>query len=155
VFLVVIGHFEAPLLEGGSVMKSRIAVIPASNHLSNKLRMISDSLVKEFNSAGHSAFLVRADETGLSTYDFLVICSEPVGMGSKLGVKIADLLGGSSLIGKRCSAVMVKSGLLPLKALSRLMAALESEGLVVTMGEVVSDTKHAVEIARNTPVIRG
>ena len=142
-------------LSGKIVMKIRIGVLQASRRPSKTLVEISRAIVDEYNSSGFQASLARGDEIGLSTYDFLVICSQPAGLGGKLDNKISDLLGGNNLIGKRCLAVMVKSGLRPGKALARLMAELEGEGLVVTMAEIVSDKKGAADTARNAPVIRG
>jgi hypothetical protein len=87
---------------------------------------------------------------------FIAVISEPKGLGSALGEKIrTELAQCQSLVGKRAMALMVKSGFLPSKALSRLMKAMEKEGMVVTMGDVVASAAEAIAVANGAPVAKG
>jgi hypothetical protein len=134
----------------------RIAVVAISEKKSETLRTRARVIVREFSMMGHLAELFEAVDSRLSTYDFLVICSEPSGLGSGIGTRLSmQLSNGGNLVGKRSMALIVKSGLFSRKALSILMRSLEKEGMVVTMGEVVANDGESVAAARGAPLMRG
>lgn len=134
----------------------RVAVVAVSEKKSEKLRKIARAIAREFTMMGHVSELFENVDFRLSTYDFMVICSEPSGLGSGIGPKLGtQLSSGGNLVGKRSMAILSKSGFFPRKALGLLMRSLEKEGMVVTMGEVVASDGEAVEAARSAPLIRG
>jgi len=134
----------------------RIAVVAVSERKSEKLRKLARATAREFSLSGHLSELFESVDSRLCTYDFLVVCSEPSGLGSEIGSKLSmQLSNGGNLVGKRSMALLVKSGFFPGKALAKLMRALEKEGMIVTMGEVVARDSEAVEAARSAPLLRG
>ena len=134
----------------------RIAVVAVSERKSERLRKMARATAREFSASGHLSELFESVDSRLCTYDFLVVCSEPKGLGSEIGSKLSmQLSNGGNLVGKRSMALLVKSGLFPGKALAKLMKALEKEGMVVTMGEVVARDSEAVEAVRSAPLLRG
>lgn len=134
----------------------RIAVVAVGDKKTEKLRTRARAVVREFSMSGHLAEYFEAVESRIASYDFVVVCSEPVGMGKSIGTKIGvQLSGGGNLVGKRSMALLVKSGLFPQKSLAILMRSMEKEGMIVTMGEVVASDGEAVAAAQEAPLIRG
>ncbi len=134
----------------------RIAVVAVSDKRSEALRRRAATAVREFSMAGHVTEVFESVDTRLSSYDFILVCSEPSSLMGNIGSKIPEQLPrGGSLLGKRAMALVVKSGLAPAKALSRLMTAMEKEGMVVTMGEIVSSDSEVVAAVREAPLTRG
>ena len=92
----------------------------------------------------------------LSMFDFIVLCSEPSGFMGKISSKIhTSLSGNCNLSGKRSLAVLLRGGLASGKALAALMNAMEREGMLVVMGELVSNAQEAAKTARDAPLVRG
>ncbi|HWR11591.1 MAG TPA: hypothetical protein VN445_07210 [Rectinemataceae bacterium] len=134
----------------------RIAVVAVSDKKSEKLQKLARAVSREFSLMGHVSDFLEAVDFRLSTYDFLVICSEPSGLGSGIGKKLGEQLSnGGNLVGKRSMSLLLKSGLLPQKALAIMMKTLEKEGMIVTMGEVVANDGESIAAAREAPLIRG
>lgn len=133
-----------------------IAVVAISEKTSSRLRKIADAVAGEFRAMGHDVELFGGLDSRLSMLDFLVICSEPRGIGSDIGTKLSEQLArGGRLTGKRSMALLVRSGLFPQKALGKLMTAVEKEGLIVTMGEIVANERDSAAAARDAPLVRG
>jgi len=134
----------------------RIAVVAISEKKTDRLLKLARAASREFSLMGHVSDFFEAVDYRLSTYDFLVVCSEPSGLGSGIGKKLGEQLSsGGNLVGKRTMALLVKSGLLPQKALAVMMTSLEKEGMIVTMGEVVANDGESVAAAREAPLLRG
>lgn len=134
----------------------RIAVVAVSDKRSETLRRRAATAVREFSMAGHVTEMFESVDTRLSSYDFILVCSEPAGLFGDIGRKLAEQLPrGGSLLGRRSMALCVRSGLAPAKALSRLMTAMEKEGMVVTTGELVSSDSEVVAAVREAPLTRG
>jgi len=134
----------------------RIAVIAASEKRTERLTRCAQALSRQFSVEGHVSDFFTTTDSRFSTYDYLVVCSEPSGAGSAMGKKLGEQLSqGGNLVGKRSMAILVKSGLLPRKALANMMKILEKEGMVVTMAEVVANEAESAAAAREAPLIRG
>ena len=134
----------------------RIAVVAASEKRSEKLTRCAQALSRQFSAEGHVSDFSTTADSRFSTYDFLVVCSEPAGAGSAMGRKLGEQLSqGGNLVGKRSMAILVKSGLFPRKALANMMRILEKEGMVVTMAEVVANEAESAAAARDAPLMRG
>lgn len=134
----------------------RIAVIAASEKRSQRLTRCAQALSRQFSVQGHVSDFYATPDSRFSTYDFLVVCSEPSGTGSAMGKKLGEQLAqAGNLVGKRSMAILVKSGLLPRKALANMMKILEKEGMVVTMAEIVANEAESAAAAREAPLVRG
>jgi len=123
-----------------------------SNKLSQPAEAIRNALVE----LGNEVALVSDSPYSLSAYDFLIFMTESKSMFGGLLVSVPQKLARQEgLIGKRCLAMVRKSGMRAGYTLRKFMGALEHEGLVVVEGELFSDVRAAVQIARNAPLRRG
>ncbi|MCE1195130.1 hypothetical protein LWX53_01340 [bacterium] len=133
----------------------RIAVVALSEKKSESLLRHSRAVAREFTMMGNVADSFEAGDSRVSSYDFIVVCSEAAGLVGKIGPKFAEQLARcGNLVGRRSMALLVKAGLFPGKALSSMMRALEKEGMVVTMAEIVSGEGEAAAAAREAPLTR-
>lgn len=114
------------------------------------------NLAKGLESSGHMVDTIdQRSDARISAYDFVVVLSEPVGIGAKLPSRIPEFLSGAGTVaGKRAMAVLKKKGFMSGKALAKLMGMLEAEGMVVTAGEIVSKPEESLAAARGAPVAR-
>jgi len=134
----------------------RVAVIAASDRQSDKLRKTTRVVLGELASLGHEAELFSSADTRISYFNYIIVCSEPKGMGKALGPRLKEKLSsGGNLVGKRSMALLLKSGFMSQKALGILMAAMEGQGMIVTMGEVAASDAEAAAAVRQAPIVRG
>ncbi|MCX7026276.1 MAG: hypothetical protein NT061_02030 [Spirochaetes bacterium] len=114
------------------------------------------AVLGELASLGHEGELFSQADTRVSYFDYIIACSEPEGIGKALGQRLEEKLSsGGNLTGKRSMALLLKSGLRSHKALALLMAAMEKQGMVVTMGEIASADSEAAAAVHEAPIIRG
>ncbi|HNX72635.1 MAG TPA: hypothetical protein PK759_02940 [Spirochaetales bacterium] len=133
----------------------RVAVVAISDRNSSKLRSIAGACVATLKAQGHDTELFFNLDPRVSYFDFVVFCSEPKGLGSSTGTLLAHQLDfASGLEGKRSAAVMVRSGLASGKALQKLMATLENQGLRIVQSQIVSNTSQVPVIMKETPIER-
>lgn len=133
-----------------------VSVVAISDRKSERLKSMAKAVADEFARLGHSVELMDTPDYRLASSLYIAVISEPKGLGSSLGDKLRiELARCQSLSGKRAMALMVKSGFFPAKALGRLMKAMEKEGMVVTMGDVVASPSEAVAVASGAPVVKG
>lgn len=122
--------------------------------LSNIAQGISDSLTR----LGHSVEL--SDRRGntrsrIVAFEYIFIVSEPIGLGSKLPARLREFLAQDSGIGgKRSTAVLRRTGLLPSKALRRLVGAMEGEGMVVNFDALAANAIDGAIAAETAPLER-
>jgi len=134
----------------------RVAVIAVSDRQSDRLRKTARAVLGALASLGHEGELFSQADTRVSYFDYIIVCSEPSGMGRSLGPKLKErLASGGNLQGKRSMALLLKAGLMPHRALTLLMATMESQGMVVTMGELAVSEAEAVAAIREAPIVRG
>jgi hypothetical protein len=137
-------------------MRVALVYFPAKG--SDAIAPIAKAMARAFEAAGHFTDLAeaRSDESPrLTGYDYIVIGTESAGAFGKIPEGIPQLLAqAGTLTGKRSMAFFRKSGLRPEKALARLMKAMESEGMVVSSAEIVTNEATAAEAAREAPVER-
>ena len=134
----------------------RVAVIAVSDRQSDRLRKTARSILGELASLGHEGELFSQADTRVSYFDYIIVCSEPAGLGKSLGPRLKDrLTSGGNLQGRRSMALLLKSGLMPRRALTLLMATMEGQGMVVTMGELAASEAEAVAAVREAPIVRG
>jgi hypothetical protein len=133
----------------------RIAVVAVSEKKSEPLVRQARAAAREFTMMGAIADFFESGDSRVCSYDFIVVCSEAASLGGKIGSKFAEQLSRcGNLVGRRSMALLNKSGLFPGKALTSMMRAMEREGMVVTMAEVISGEGEAAAAAREAPLTR-
>lgn len=132
-----------------------IVVLSISGKQSEKLGAIAAAAARQLSGMGHRVDVCTSSDARYPAADFVVVCSEPKGIGASIGDKAGEQLARAEyLSGKRSAALMLASGFFPGKALVKLMTAMENEGLVVTMGETVSTAGQAAALMREVPLSR-
>jgi menaquinone-dependent protoporphyrinogen IX oxidase len=136
----------------------RVALVYVPSKGSEALVPIAKAMAKSLESAGHYVDLseARADETPrLTGYDYIVVGTESAGALGKIPGRVAKFLAQAGMLsGKRSMAFFRKSGLMPEKALGKLMKAMEAEGMLVNCAEIVVNEASAAQAAREAPVER-
>jgi menaquinone-dependent protoporphyrinogen IX oxidase len=136
----------------------RVALVYIPAKAPEALAALSKAMARTLESAGHFVDLAqaRADESPrLTGYDYIVIGTESDSPMGKIPARVAQFLSQAGMVtGKRSMAFLRKTGLRPEKALSRLMKAMEAEGMVVNCAELVTNDASAAAAAREAPVER-
>jgi hypothetical protein len=106
------------------------------------------ALAKGMELMGHRVDVIDAwtdDGMRLPGYEYIAIAAEPVSLFStKVSETIPKILSAASGIGGKKSAAFVKKGgLRPGGTLTRLMNAMEKEGMVVNWGDILFNPPHA------------
>jgi flavodoxin len=119
---------------------------------------MAEAMAGALESAGHRVELFDARggaATRLASFEYIIVGSEPVGLGGKIPVSAAEFLAqAGTLAGKRSMAFVRRSGLGASRALSRLMSAMEAEGMLVNCAEVFAGAPDAAAAARAAPIER-
>jgi flavodoxin len=118
--------------------------------------MVAKAMTRVFEAAGHRVeyFGSDADSGPLAAFDFIVLGAEPSGMG-KLPPHLHDFLSQCyGLAGKRSFAFVLKSGFRPMKALARLMATMEGQGMRVSYSDIIHGPEDAAVCAKSVPIQR-
>jgi hypothetical protein len=135
----------------------RIAVVYIAASGGSRLPAMAAALAKAFEAEGHRVEVLdsRADAGRLAGFEFVALGTDSAGLGGGLPPRLREFLSQSyGLEGKRSFAWALKSGLRPLKLLSRLMAAMEGEGMRIVYSEVLARPEEAKVAAHNVPVER-
>jgi hypothetical protein len=134
-------------------MRIAVVTVPASG--GKTLAIAAEAMVKAFETAGHRAEILESGLDRLPAFDYLVLGTEAVGLRGRLPSHIPELLASApGAAGKRCFAFVMKKPFGADRALRRLMAAMEAEGLRVTWSELVSSPEEAAAAALAAPVER-
>lgn len=136
-------------------MRVAIVCFPAKDP--KPLADIAGAMSSALEGQGHRPEVLGSDidPARLASYDFIFIGSEGSGFGGAIPARIRDFLKQAyGLSGKRSHAIVRKAGLRPAKALDRLMAAMEGEGMRVVCSDIVAGPADAAVVARNAPVER-
>jgi len=132
-----------------------VAVVAISDRNSSKLRSVAGAFVSTFKALGHDAELFFNADARVSLFDFVVVCSEPKGLGSDIGMSLSRQLSQSpGLGGKRTMAVMLRYGFAPNKSLQKLMALLEKEGLRIVQSQLIGSASQVSSAVRGAPLER-
>jgi hypothetical protein len=138
-------------------MRIAVVIVPAGN--SDKLEALAKSIMRGFESQGHSVTMLNAALDGdlrLLSYEFVAVGSSPVSFTGKASPKLRQALGASgSLAGKRSFAFMPKPPLFSQRACLSLMAAMESQGMVVTDYSAFKNPEEALSFASSFRAERG
>jgi flavorubredoxin len=114
---------------------------------------MSRALAKGIEEQGHQVDIVDGDHdvsTKLTVYQYIAVGTEAVStIGGKIPEKVGPFLSNAGLIaGKRSFAYVHKSFLSAPRALSRLMKAMETEGLYLKNSMVLNSNAEAEELGR-------
>lgn len=136
----------------------RVAVVFASEGADASLAAIARELSHVVQSRGHFVDLLEAksgEAYRLTGYDYVIVGVTPVGLRGHLPSRLADFLAQSGAVqGKRAMAFVRKSGLSSGRALKKLMATMEAEGMVVNDAEIVFGVQDAARAANGAPIER-
>jgi|GEM_PF-568888 len=140
-------------------MRVAILVIGAGkNSPDSALSSIAKAFAGGLEAAGERAELVDPEDNPgrIVAFDYVVIASEAAGALGKLPDRLFTVIKQiPGLSGKRSYALLRKSGLRPQTSLSKLMAAMEAEGMCVNDAELVASPESARAAGRGAPVERG
>lgn len=137
----------------------RIAVLAfgAGKGPSAQLAALAASFASGLEAAGHRPEILDAsgDLARLAGFDYVVVGAEAEGLWGKIPSRVpAALKQAYGMGGKRSYAFVRKSGLRPEATLSKLMAAMEAEGMCVNDAEVLATPEAAAQAGRGAPVER-
>ena len=125
---------------------------------SDRLKAVSEALARGLAGNGHIADVVnmRTEEKRLTIYDYVIIGTEPVSFFSaSVPGEIAKVLAAAGAVsGKRCMAFVTGSGLRKNKTLLNLMKAMEGEGMILKLSEVIKNPGEAQAIGKRLNVER-
>jgi len=137
-------------------MRVAVVYVPAKDK--DRIEAVAKAMARALEGKGYLVDLseARADETPrLTGYDYVFIGTESASAFGKISDRVAQFLAQvGTLTGKRSMAFLRKGGLRPEKALSRLMRAMEAEGMIVNCAEIVKNEDEAARAAREAPVER-
>jgi hypothetical protein len=130
----------------------RIAIISAPAQRKGVPDYVT-ALAKGMESMGHRLDVVDAwtgDGMRLPGYEYVVAVAESVSLfGGNMPEALAKILSGaSSLVGKKGAAFLKKTGPFTGKALSRLMRAMENEGMVINWSDIILSAPHAEALGK-------
>ena len=137
-------------------MRVALVYIPARDP--DALAVVAKAMARALEAAGHYVDFsqAKADEPPrLTGYDYIIVGTESMTLLGKIPPRVSQFLAQAGTVtGKRSMAFLRKTGLRPERALSRLMKAMEAEGMIVNCAEVVSNEANASVAAREAPVER-
>ena len=130
----------------------RIAVVSAPAVIKEPPDYVK-SFAKGMESMGHRVDIINAwteDGMRLPGYEYIAVISQPISFFSgKIITNISKILAaGSSLSGKKSGAFIKKTGLFSNRALSKLMYAMEKEGMVVNWSDILFNAPHAEALGK-------
>jgi hypothetical protein len=111
------------------------------------------SFAKGMESMGHRVDIIDVwteDGMRLPGYEYITVISEPLSFFSgKIISNISKILAaGSNLTGKKSAAFIKKTGLFSNRALSRLMKAMEKEGMFINWSDILFNAPHAEALGK-------
>jgi hypothetical protein len=136
----------------------RVALIYVPAKAPDALAAVAKSMARAIEAEGHFVDVSQArpgETPSLTGYDYVIVGTESAGAFGKIPEGVSQSLSQAGMLaGKRSMAFLRKSGLRPEKALSRLMKAMEGEGMLVNFAEVVAKEADAAKAAREAPIER-
>ena len=133
--------------------KMRVALVFFTGKKREKILGLSRALAKGIEDQGHQVDVVDGDHdvnTKLTGYQYIGVGTEAVStIGGKIPEKVSGFLANAGLLGgKRSFAFVPKSFLSAPRALTRLMKAMEKEGLYLKNSMVFNSAVEAEEMGR-------
>jgi hypothetical protein len=137
-------------------MRVALVYVPAKGP--EALAAIAKSMARAIEAQGHfvDVSLARPGEAPtLTGYDYVIVGTESSSAFGKIPDLVPQILSQAGMLsGKRSMGFLRKSGFRPEKALSRLMKAMEAEGMLVNYAELVAKESDAAAVAREAPIER-
>ena len=122
-----------------------------------KLKEIAGAFANGMEAQGHQADVLNAydADSRLTRYDYVVLGAEPVSFFSARIPEIVKkfLAQSGTITGKRCMA-FITGGLRKGKTLQNLMKAMEGEGMILKLSEVIKKPDEAMAIGKRLNVER-
>jgi menaquinone-dependent protoporphyrinogen IX oxidase len=131
----------------------RTAVIFFSARSRDRILNLARALARGIEAQGHQVDIIDGDHdvnAKLTIYQYVAVGAEPLSnFGSKLPDKVGQFLASSGMVaGKRCFGFVVKNTFGSTRALSRLMKAMEKEGMFIKYSTIFSSPPEAEEIGK-------
>ncbi|MDR2185092.1 MAG: hypothetical protein LBO80_05415 [Treponema sp.] len=128
----------------------RIAVINATGN--RDAPEYVKALTGGMESMGHRVDIIDAcagDGRGLPGYEYIAAAVEGSFFGGKIPAALGVLLAGAgSLTGKKSAAFVRENGPFTAKALARVMAVMEKEGMCVNWSDRIRNSAHAENLGK-------
>jgi hypothetical protein len=125
----------------------RVAIVFFHLNKRVKLQGLVRSLSKGIESNGHQVDVIDGNvDIGkkLTIYNYVAIVSESAGFFGQIPEKIAHFLrDAGNLIGKRSSAFLLQNTFGSEKALTKLMKAMEKEGMYLKFSDIIKQPSEA------------
>ena len=138
-------------------MQVCVVFAAANRNGGDRLKSIAESFAKGLEMQGHQADVINAydGDIRLTRYDYVVIGTEPVSFFSaKIPESVSLFLSQvGTVTGKRCMA-FISGGLRKGKTLQNLMKAMEGEGMILKLSEVIKKPDEAMAIGKRLNVER-
>lgn len=130
----------------------RVAVLFFGGARRDKTAEVARGLAGGIEKAGHQVDVIDGDRdvnSKLTVYEYIAVGTSAVSMFSgKIDPKIPEFLGRAGMVtGKKCSAFVLTSHFGSQKALRRLMAALEHEGMFIRYSDILRSREEAEVLA--------
>lgn len=130
----------------------RTAVVFFGGSRRDKTAEVARGLAGGIERAGHQVDVIDGDRdvsTKLTVYEYIVVGTSPVSSFSgKIDAKISEFLSNGGMItGKKSSAFVLNSLFGTQKALRRLMAAMEHEGMFIRYSDILRSREEAEVLA--------
>jgi menaquinone-dependent protoporphyrinogen IX oxidase len=130
----------------------RIGVVFFAGGKRERVAEIARALAESLEKQGHQVDLIdgdRSPDKKLTVYEYLVIGTSLVSLFTgKIDPKIGEFLAGAGMVlGKKSFAFVARAPFGAQKGLSRLMKAMEREGLFLRFSEVLGSAEEAARVA--------
>jgi len=137
----------------------RVAVVFFTGKNREKILGLCQALARGIEAQGHQADIIDGGHdvnTKLTVYQYVIVGTEATSViGGKIPDKVSPYLSGAGLLGgKRSFAFVTKSFLSAPRALSRLMKAMEKEGMYLKNSMVFTSPVEAEELGKRLHVER-
>ena len=135
----------------------RVGVVFFGANRRDAVAEIARGVVTGIERQGHQVTLIDGDtdtDAKLTVYQYIVVGTVATSfIGGKIDPKITTFLGQAGMLGgKRCFAFVRKTPLGSQRALSRLMKALEHEGMFIRFSETLRSRAEAQLVATRLKV---
>ncbi len=134
----------------------RVAVVFFPLNQKIKLQNLSRALAKGIESQGHQVDVIDGKlDVGkkLAMYQYMCLLSESTGFFGQIPQMVSFFLrDAGNLIGKRCSAFVLKSVFGSEKAMTRLMKMMEKEGMYLKYSDIFKTPEYAEGIGKQLHV---
>ncbi len=135
----------------------RIAVVFYPTKSREKLLAVSTKLAQGLEAQGHQVTVIDASRdvnTKLTMFEYICVGSQGTAFfKGRIPVEFRRYLAGAGIVaGKRSFAYVIKSGLSTLRALSKLMHEMETEGMFLKYSDVLASEGDALETGKRLKV---